>query len=157
AAKWTERVLPVFHAELAKRASYSWNDPPLKSSWTKPDASLVSRIESAQGLIVERFAFCQTMPLDEFRTVAEGLQKSGYRPVRFRPYADGTTVRVAAVWTRDGRAWRMAAGLTADEVHRQDEADRQGSAGRGLAPRYIPVDVAGYGTTEEDGKTTDRY
>src|SRR5262249_10378110 len=29
--------------------------------------------------------------------------------------------------------------------------------GGGLAPRYIPVDVAGYTTTEEDGKTTDRY
>ena len=42
-------------------------------------------------------------------TVAEGLRKSGYRPVRFRPYADGpAVVKVAAVWTRDGGSggWR---------------------------------------------------
>ena len=55
-----------FQAELAKKATYSWNDPPLDPSWTKPDAALVSRIESAQGMLAERFAFCQTMPLDEF-------------------------------------------------------------------------------------------
>ncbi len=83
------RSLPVFQAELAKKATYSWNDPPLDPSWTKPDATLVSRIESAQGILAERFAFCQTMPLDEFLTTAEALRKSGYRPVRFRPYADG--------------------------------------------------------------------
>jgi formylglycine-generating enzyme required for sulfatase activity len=157
AERQAARVVTVFRTELARKADATWNDPPLDSSWRQPDLALTSRIESAQGLIVERFAFCQTMPLDEFRTVAERLRKSGYRPVRFRPYADGATVRVAAVWTRDGRAWRISTGLTPDEVHRQDEADRQGSAGRGLAPRYIPVDVAGYRTTEEDGKTTDRY
>ncbi len=89
AEKKAEQVLPVFQAELAKRATYSWNDPPLNPSWTKPDAALVSRIESAQGILAERFAFCQTMPLDEFLTTAEALRKSGYRPVRFRPYADG--------------------------------------------------------------------
>src|SRR5262249_3302711 len=136
AERQATQVLAVFQTELARTADPTWNDPLLNSSWPQPDPVLRSRIESAQGLIVGRFAFCQTTPLDEFRTVAEGLQKSGYRPVRFRPYADGPTVRVAAVWTRDGRAWRMASGLTADEVHRQDEANRQGSAGRGLAPRY---------------------
>ena len=89
AEKRAEQVLPVFQAELAKKATYSWNDPPLDPSWTRPDASLVSRIESAQGMLSERFAFCQTMPLDEFLTTAEALRNSGYRPVRFRPYADG--------------------------------------------------------------------
>ena len=48
-----------------------------------------SQIESAQGMLAERFAFCQTMPLDEFLTTAEALRHSGYRPIRFRPYADG--------------------------------------------------------------------
>ncbi len=76
----------------------------------------MSRIESAQGMLAERFAFCQTMPLDEFLATAEALRVSGYRPVRFRPYADGQVVRVAAVWTRDGRNWRDASGLTAEEV-----------------------------------------
>ena len=39
AEKRAEQILPVFQAELAKKATYSWNDPPLDPSWTKPDAS----------------------------------------------------------------------------------------------------------------------
>ena len=149
AEKRAEQVLPVLQAELAKKATYSWNDPPLDPSWTKPDAALVSRIESAQGILAERFAFCQTMPLDEFLTTAEALRKSGYRPVRFRPYADGQAVRVAAVWTRDGRNWRISSGLTAEEVRQQDERNKK--------DKFLPVDVAGYVATEKDGKPADRY
>ena len=55
----------------------SWNDPPLDSSWTTPDATLTSKIESAQGMLTERFAFCQTMPMDDVITTAEALRKSG--------------------------------------------------------------------------------
>src|SRR5271166_4610779 len=119
------KTLPLFQAELAKKATYSWNDPPLDPTWAKPDVSLVSRIESAQGILAERFAFCQTMPLDEFLTTAEAFRRSGYRPVRFRPYADGQVVRVAAVWTRDGQNWRLASGLNVDEVRRQDEHNQK--------------------------------
>ncbi len=99
-------------------------------------------------MLAERFAFCQTMPLDEFLATAEALRKSGYRPVRFRPYADGTVTRVAAVWTRDGRNWRLASGLTADEVRNQDEKNR--------TEKFLPVDVAGYVTTA-DGQPAERY
>ena len=149
AEKRAEQVLPVLQAELAKKATYSWNDPPLDPSWTEPDATLVSRIESAQGMLAERFAFCQTMPLDEFVTTAEALRKSGYRPVRFRPYADGRAIRVAAVWTRDGRNWRISSGLTAEEVRQQDDRNKK--------DKFVPVDVAGYLATEKDGKPADRY
>jgi hypothetical protein len=141
--------LPLFQAELGKRASFSWNDPPLDPSWTKPDASLVSRIESAQGILAERFAFCQTMPLDEFLTTAEALRKSGYRPVRFRPYVDGQMVSGTAVWTRDGRNWRISSGLSADEVRQQDKRNKK--------DKFLPVDVAGYVATDTGGKPADRY
>jgi formylglycine-generating enzyme required for sulfatase activity len=189
AEKRTEQILLIFQSELAKSATFSWNDPPLDPSWTKPDASLVSRIESAQGILSERFGFCQTMALDEFLTTAGSLRKSGYRPVRLRPYADGHTVRVAAVWARDGRNWRISSGLTADQVRKEDErnavgrgspdpvqgADRRSpssvasadsgrpsvTAGAGSGdPRpthFVPVDVAGYIATDEDGKPIDRY
>ena len=100
-------------------------------------------------MLAERFAFCQTMPLDDFLTTAEALRPSGYRPVRFRPYADGPAVRVAAVWTRDGRNWRIASGLTADEVRQQDERNRK--------EKFLPVDVAGYVAIEPEGKPADRY
>jgi formylglycine-generating enzyme required for sulfatase activity/tetratricopeptide (TPR) repeat protein len=149
AEKRTEQVLPIFQAELGKRATFSWNDPPLKPSWTKPDASFVSRIESAQGILSERFGFCQTMPLDDFLTTAESLRKSGYRPVRFRPYVDGRAVRVAAVWIRDVRNWRIKSGLTAHEVRQQDDRNKK--------DQFLPVDVAGYATTDTGGKSTDRY
>ena len=149
AEKKAERVLPLFQAELAKRATYSWRDQPLNPSWTKPDAALVSRIELAQGILDERFAFCQTMPLDEFLTTADALRNSGYRPIRFRPYADGQVVRVAAVWTRDGRNWRVSSGLTAEEVRQQDERNRKN--------KFLPVDVAGYMPTNKNGKPADRY
>jgi formylglycine-generating enzyme required for sulfatase activity/tetratricopeptide (TPR) repeat protein len=149
AEKKAEQVLPIFQAELDKRATFSWDDPPLDPSWTKPDASLVSRIESAQGLVAERFVFCQTMRLEEFQTIAEALRESKYRPIRFRPYVDEQVVRVAAVWTRDGRNWRIASGLTADEIRSQDERDKK--------DKFLPVDVAGYVTTGAGGKPTEGY
>jgi formylglycine-generating enzyme required for sulfatase activity/tetratricopeptide (TPR) repeat protein len=149
AEKRTEQILPVFQGGLSRRATFSWNDPPLNPSWTKPDADIVSRIESAQGVLSERFGFCQTMALGEFLTTAEALRKSGYRPVRFRPYADEQVVRVAAVWTRDGRTWRISSGLTNDEVRQQDERNKK--------DQFLPVDVAGYVTVDGGGKPTDRY
>ena len=149
AEKRAEQILPVFQAELAKKATYSWNDPPLDPTWTQPDASLVSRIESAQGILYERFAFCQTMLLDKFLKTAEALSKSGYRPVRFRPYSDGGMVRVAAVWTRDGWNWRPASGLSPEQIRQQDEENR--------SDKFLPVDIAGYIATDKDGKPADRY
>ena len=144
------KTLPLFQAEIAKKPTYSWNDPPLDPSWTTPDATLTAKIESAQGMLAERFAFCQTMPLDEFLTIAEALRPSGYRPTRFRPYAEGKSLRVAAVWTRDGRPWRMAHDQSTDEIRQTDERNRKEG--------YLPVDVAGYlAAGGDDGKPTSRF
>ncbi len=121
---------------LAQTLEPRWNDPPLDPAWATPDPALVTRIDQAQGFLAERFAFCQTMPLEVFAEVAEGLGRSGYRPIRFRPYPTAETVRVAADWTRDGRPWQMVHGVGAETL-RQKDADwqRQG---------YRPVDVAGF-------------
>jgi serine/threonine protein kinase/formylglycine-generating enzyme required for sulfatase activity/tetratricopeptide (TPR) repeat protein len=149
AQRQAERTVPVFQAEIRKKAEPTWDVLPLDPSWIQPAPDLVSRIEAAQGLLADRFAFCQTMPIDEFVSTAEGLKTSGYRPVRCRPYADGPAVRVAAVWTRDRRRWRMASNLTDDEVRQEDERNRK--------DRFIPVDVAGYVLSPPDGKPLDRY
>ena len=142
--------MPLFQAEISKKATYSWNDPPFDPSWTTPDSTLTGKIELAQGMLAERFAFCQTLPLDEFFTTAEGLRPSGYRPTRFRPYAEGKTLRVAAVWTRDGRPWRMAHDQSAENVRQTDERNRKEG--------YLPVDVAGYlAAGGEEGKPTSRF
>jgi formylglycine-generating enzyme required for sulfatase activity/energy-coupling factor transporter ATP-binding protein EcfA2 len=143
------KTLPLFQAELAKKPTYSWNDPPLDPFWTTPDSTLTGKIESAQGMLTGRFAFCQTMPLEEFLTTAEAIRPSGYRPTRFRPYLDGQVVRVVAVWTRDERNWRISSGLTVEEVRQQDERNKQ--------EKFLPVDVAGYIAIEKDGKPADRF
>jgi len=141
-------TVPLLQAEIGKKA-YEWNDPPRDASWTQLDSTAKARIESAGGLVAERFGFCQTMPLGEFLAAVEALRVSGCRPVRFRPYADGQVVRVAVVWTRDGRKWRMAHDQTADTISKQDDLHRKEG--------FLPVDVAGYVATGADGKPADRY
>ena len=149
AQKAAAQVLPVFQAELEKRATPHWADAPHDPGWAQSDPSWKGRFESAHGFLDDQFAFCQTMPLDEFLVLAEALRKSGYRPVRFRPYADGSAILVAAAWTRDGRTWRMASGLTREENLERDEKNR--------AEKYLPVDVAGYVSPGADGKPADRF
>ena len=150
AQRQESKTLPLFQAEISKKATYSWNDPPLDPSWSTPDAILTAKIESAQGMLAERFAFCQTMPLEEFLKVVEQLRPSGYRPTRFRPYAEGKTLRVAAVWTRDGRPWRLAHDQSTDEIRQTDERNRKAG--------YLPVDVAGYkAASADEGKPTSRF
>jgi serine/threonine protein kinase/formylglycine-generating enzyme required for sulfatase activity len=123
---------------LKKKLVPEWPDAPLNPTWPSPDANanLVQQIENAQGMVDERFALCQTMPLNKFRTVAEQLGRSGYRPLRFRPYANGSAVHVAAIWTRDGRDWQCECGCSADEIRKRD-ADWKKNG-------YVPIDVAGY-------------
>jgi hypothetical protein len=136
------RMLPLIRAEMVKEAEPNWNDPPLDQSWTQPDPALKGRIDSAQGLLDDRFAFCQTMPLDEFLTVAEGLRKSGYRPMQVRPFDNSDGVCVAAIWVRDGGDWVMKCCETVEEADR-DVRDL-------LAKRWSPVDLAGYVTRSID-------
>ena len=62
-----------------------WKDTPLDPAWTEPSPAVRAQIESAHGLITERFAFCQDMPLATFLEVAEALRPSGYRPSGYRP------------------------------------------------------------------------
>src|SRR5262249_4392458 len=141
---------PLLQAEIDRKPQLSWNDPPFDRSWSTPDASLAGKIESAQGMLAERFAFCQTMPMDEFLTTAEALRQSGYRPIRFRPYAEGKSLLVAAVWARDGRAWRLAHDRSADEIRQTDEQNRRDG--------YLPVEVAGYvAGGGDEGKVTSRF
>jgi formylglycine-generating enzyme required for sulfatase activity/tetratricopeptide (TPR) repeat protein len=131
-----EQATKLLRAELDRQLRPRWDDPGLSRSWEKPGAALVQQVEAAQGLFHERFALCQTLPLEDFGAVAEGLRPAGFRPIRFRPYAAGKAVQVAAVWSRDGQEWRLAHGLTADGMQKRDaEHRRQG---------YQPADVTGY-------------
>jgi formylglycine-generating enzyme required for sulfatase activity len=134
--KREQRAVASMDQELSRTLTPDWKDAPLDPAWTTPDAALVRKLEAAQGLLNDRFAFCQTMALDEFLAVADGLRPSGYRPTCFRPYTVGGAVQVAAIWTRDGRGWQRTCAASAAEIRRQDGLQRQQG--------YLPLDVACY-------------
>jgi len=136
-------ALSKLNEELDRELTFNWNDSPLDPSWSEPTAEITARIKQANGMISERFAFCQTMPLKQFVEVAELLRKSGYRPIRFRPFAHKDSVQVASVLTRDGRDWQLLHGLTAEAIRQRDEEFRNKG--------FVPLDVAGYvGEAEEE-------
>ena len=133
-------AVPLLRAELARTPSADWPDGPLDPAWSSPRPQRPSALEQAQGMLAERFALCQTLPLDRFDAVADALRQCGYRPIRLAPTparrTDFQSVVAAAVWTRDGRPWHAAHGLTPEQIRAQDKERRQQG--------FQPVDVAGY-------------
>ncbi|HUY34291.1 MAG TPA: SUMF1/EgtB/PvdO family nonheme iron enzyme [Pirellulales bacterium] len=154
-ARHGPEAITLLKVIVERSLSPDWHDAPLDAAWLQAsgespyrshhaprDASItrsvMSTVEVADGLLAERFALCQTMPLETFITVAEALRAGGYRPVRFRPYAAGAEVRVAAVWARDGLEFRLDQGLTAEEIEKREVEMR--TAG------FVAADLAGYAT-----------
>jgi serine/threonine protein kinase/formylglycine-generating enzyme required for sulfatase activity/tetratricopeptide (TPR) repeat protein len=139
AARRSEAVAWL-HRELALDPEQSllpkWEETPLDPTWGAADPGFVRQIEAGLGIVAERFAFCQTVPLDDFPALAEGLRPAHYRPVKLRPYQAGDKILVAAVWRRDGLDWRIAQGLSAEQATttKNDWAREQ----------FYPVDAAGY-------------
>jgi hypothetical protein len=62
------------------------------------------------------------------------MRSTGLRPVRYRPYVDTEEkLRVAVVWARDGRDWRLVTAEAADQVASKDTELRDEG--------FRPVDV----------------
>jgi serine/threonine protein kinase/formylglycine-generating enzyme required for sulfatase activity len=133
--KFRPRLIERMRREL-ESSGVDWQDLPLNPAWTESIA-LRQVIERADGLFTERFALCQNLPRNQLTPVTEGLRNNGYRPVRVRPWRQGQAERVAVVWTRDGRDWRLDVNRTAEQVKASaPERSRQG---------FVPIDVAGDG------------
>jgi formylglycine-generating enzyme required for sulfatase activity/tetratricopeptide (TPR) repeat protein len=113
-----------------------WEETPLDPTWGAADAAFVRQIEAGLGLVAERFALCQTVPLQDFPALAEGLRPAHYRPVKFRPYQTGDKILVAAAWTRDRLDWRIAQGLSAEQANT--------TKNDWVREQLYPVDAAGY-------------
>ena len=84
------------------------------------------------------------MPLEDFMAVAKGMEKYGYNPSRFRPYAEGGNLRVAAVWSREGKAWRLAHDLALEEIRKQNFLVKQQG--------FQPADATVYRVDDQDGE-----
>ena len=134
--------------ELQRSLQSTWQDAPLAPGWSQLPANLLSSIERADGMVEERFALCQTMPMEEFRGVVEELRAFGYRPIRIRPFAQQSTVSVAAAWTWDDRQWRWLPNLSSEAVLAEDEKQRLDG--------FVPLDVAGY-VAQVDGHQSERF
>jgi hypothetical protein len=144
-----DRAVARLTAELDRALAPEWQDAPLDPSWGAADPAPVRQLEAADGLVAERFALCQTLPLGHLAALAQGLAKSGYRLVQLRPCGAGPQVQVAALWARDGRAAHWALGLAAEAVTRRDaEEQRQG---------LVPLDVTGYLVPGTAGAAAERY
>ncbi len=83
--KHREEAIARMRKELAARPDY-WKDPPLDPKGKAAPDELVREIEQAGGIVAERFALCQALPLERVLAVTDGLRQSGYRPVRVRPW-----------------------------------------------------------------------
>jgi hypothetical protein len=116
----------------------TWNDPAPDPAWKEVTPGTKLRIEQAHGMLSERFAYVQDMPLEQFLEVAESLRASGYRPTRVRAWQwqqtelksttdSGNISFIASVFTRDGNPWRIEAYLAANELPKvEDPAVKEG-------------------------------
>jgi formylglycine-generating enzyme required for sulfatase activity len=132
-----ERAAELMRRELARLPDY-WKDDPLARRWTAAPEALQREVERSGGLFAERFALCQALPPGRLQAVTEGLRPAGYRPVRVRPWQEGAEVRVAVVWTRDRRDWRLETGLAVDQVQARNEVAEKA--------KLVAADLASYHT-----------
>ena len=144
-----DKAVPIFQKVVDEPASVGRKRSPVDPSWTTPGPGVTRPIESADGIVKDQFAFCQTMPLREFGVVDEGLRNLGYRMARFRPFLDGKVVRAAAIWNRDGLSTRFERGQPAQAILAQDEKNRKDG--------FVPTDVSGYVSLDDQGHPSNRY
>lgn len=119
-----------------EQPDYSWKETPIDSKWDVPSERHRLSIESAHGILGERFAFCLEMPMSRFVELSEALRPAGYRPTHVRPHRSlnvsqsdsrehqpasptqlgGGDFLVAAVWVRDGGDFEIDRSLPAEQV-----------------------------------------
>jgi formylglycine-generating enzyme required for sulfatase activity/tRNA A-37 threonylcarbamoyl transferase component Bud32 len=151
-----EPAIAALTRELDRSLAPDWQDAPLDPAWGEADPALVRHVAAAEGLVGDRFALCQTLPLEQVDALAAGLRLAGYRLVQLRPYPVSTGAAVPAgplqaalLWTRDGRAGQWAHGLTAAEVQQRDAEWRRQA--------LVPLDVTAYLVASTAGAAEERY
>jgi formylglycine-generating enzyme required for sulfatase activity len=144
-----EPIRAAMDEELAKTLEPKWPNVPHDPAWPGVASDLVRQLEDTAGMLTDQFALCQTLSLEEFDTVAKDLGRSGYRLLTFRPYPLDEAVRVAAIWSRDGKDCRWVHGVSAAAIREQNED--LGKKG------YAPSDVAGWARRLRTGEWVEEY
>jgi serine/threonine protein kinase len=129
-----EAAISELERELEKVVEPHWADDPSDAAWGDVPARTERAIEVSAGMVTDHFAFCQDMPHSKFRVIVEEFGRCGYRPTRIRPFLDGGSLLVAAVWTRDGRPWRWLDQADAELLRSRDAELRQEG--------FVPIDVS---------------
>ena len=113
--------------------------------WPRMDAADRALIEHSDGRVQTEFAFCQSMTLRDFPTLAARLRDACYRPLRVRPYKVDDEVLVAAIWVRDPADWRFEYDIPLAQLPDADRGWR--------SQAFHVVDVGVY-RAEDAGRTT---
>ena len=137
------------HAELVAERMRLALEEPAPPGALKLDSQLApfeGRFRDAHGHLGNESAFALDMPVEVFRKTCAELKPFGFRPTRVRPAWRKGGLRVAAVLTRDGRAWHI------DWEVESPQLDGDLESGSGL----VPVDLASWVEPGPDG-AVDRY
>jgi len=84
--KHRDQAVQELEAILEKKLEPDWADQALDPSWVEIPPAIKAVFDKSHGVITERYAICQDMPLEQFVDVATTMRASGYRPTRIRPW-----------------------------------------------------------------------
>ncbi len=82
---WGPSAIEMLAGDLDREPVYDWRDAALDEHWSDVSARDRSVFAAGQGMVRERFAFCQQVALEPFRELVDSLRASGYRPLRRAP------------------------------------------------------------------------
>lgn len=127
AATEPNAIVPILERELKTKAVARWGTTMRAES--ELDPAICEAIETADGMINEAFAWCGSLPLDQFLPLSERLDTYGYRPEAVRPYhsfrpGEGEP-RVAVIWHRDFKPWEWEKFPTPEEAREHDSKMRE--------------------------------
>jgi serine/threonine protein kinase len=145
-AQHGKAAIEVLEREMERVVTPDWGDAPLNPAWCEVTAELRRVLESAAGMVEQRFVLCQTLPFALLHEVIMQLGRCGYRPRCIRPYCVGASLMVAAIWTRDDRAWQWLDNADPDAVLKRDgELRMQG---------FVPIDASVHIGSESEPRYT---
>lgn len=101
---------------------------------------IAATLERYGGFLDNEAGYVSRLPLEEFALVSSALEKEGYRPECYRPFAQSGGEFVSATWRRDSRKSKLLHDLTPADVMAKNKA----AADEGLEIRDLARDDRGH-------------